>query len=106
MGKPFRRPRHHCRRPDDAVAPPEHQRHLSGGTGAPIELRGRVLRALKRGATALALLGTSAMPRGAAATTNTEERKRDAVPAPSASELGWFGASVGAASVMKLETQL
>jgi hypothetical protein len=45
------------------------------------------------------------MPFSAAAAT-TDQPKREAVAAPSASELGWFGASVGAAGLMKLETQL
>jgi hypothetical protein len=66
-----------------------------------------VLLALKRSAVALALLYASAVPRGAGAMTSAELRERDAsLPPPAASELGWFGLSVGAASLMKLETQL
>ncbi|HYJ08186.1 MAG TPA: hypothetical protein VEX18_04240 [Polyangiaceae bacterium] len=48
----------------------------------------------------------SSWPLSAAAATEVDEPTRETVAAPSAAELGWFGASVGVASVMKLETEL
>lgn len=68
-----------------------------------------MLHALKRGATtALGWWCASALPLDASAATAsaTDEPKRADVAAPSAAELGWFGASLGATSITKLETQL
>lgn len=66
-----------------------------------------MLHALKRGTTAaLTWWCASAMPLDARAASKSDDSERADVAAPSAAELGWFGASLGATSVMKLETQL
>jgi hypothetical protein len=66
-----------------------------------------MLHALKRGSTtALAVWCVSALPLDASAATDSNEPKRAAVAAPSAAELGWFGASLGVASVTTLDTRL